>query len=101
MSKKKKNQQPPGKSKMMKMRHDDEHRSWHEFYKLDLPIGTLVTIRDQHPRFDFLNGQEGVITRKGWRSVGQRYYTILTPDGNKWQVSSLDLDVPFPEEMLD
>ena len=96
-----KKQRPPKKSTMMKLRHDEEHRSWHEWYKMDLPIGTLVTIRDQRGRFAFLNGQEGVVTRKGWKGTASRDYTILTPDGNKWQISSLDLDLPFPEDQLD
>ena len=91
----------PRKSTMMKMRHDDEHRSWHEWYKMDLPIGTLVTIRDQRPPYDFLNGMEVVITRKGWKGTAERYYTVLTPDGDKYQMSSFDLDVPFPEDQLD
>ena len=92
---------PSRKSTMMKMRHDEEHRSAHEMYKLNLPIGTLVTIRDQRPPYEFLNGMEGVIIRQGWKSTVQRDYTVLTPDGNKYQFSSLDLDLPFPEDQLD
>ena len=90
-----------GKSRIMKLRGEDQHQWRYESFKLNLPLGTMVTVNGMHQMFAHLNGLEGVITKQLTKSLAQRYYVVTFPDGETRVISSMNLDVHFPDDYIE